>query len=163
DSRCGVGRRDFPGRAERPLPLRRARGRAVRLVGRRGRSRPRGPVPDSTVAAAHDGPRAPKRDGHVTPRCLIVHPGALGDVLLAGPALAHLRSVGFQTTLAVTSRLVALFASSGLVDEARDLETLALHRLFVEPPAPGALAPVDGFDAVVCWLGAGDPAFGRNL
>ena len=97
------------------------------------------------------------------PRCLVVHPGALGDVLLAGPALAHLRGLGFRTTLAVTSRLVALFAGSGLVDDARDLENLALHRLFVEPLPPGALAPVEGFDVVACWLGAGDAIFGANL
>jgi ADP-heptose:LPS heptosyltransferase len=99
----------------------------------------------------------------VTPRCLVVHPGALGDVLLAGPALGHLSALGFHTTLAVTSRLVALFDGSGLVDEARDLESLALHRLFVEPPGPEALAAVAGFDALVCWLGAGDPAFRANV
>ena len=46
-----------------------------------------------------------------------------------------------RTTLAVTARLVALFEGSGLVDAAVDLEGLALHGLFVEPPecrsAPG--------------------------
>jgi ADP-heptose:LPS heptosyltransferase len=99
----------------------------------------------------------------VTARCLVVHPGSLGDVMLAGPALAHLRSLGFRTTLAVTSRLVPLFAGSRMVNEARDLETLALHRLFVEPLVPGALAPVQAFDAIVCWLGAGDAAFRTNL
>ena len=97
------------------------------------------------------------------PRCLVVHPGALGDVLLAGPALAHLRALGFRTTLAVTSRLVTLFAGSRLVDDPCDLETLALHRLFVEPMPPGALAPVDAFDALVSWFGAGEPAFRANL
>jgi glycosyl transferase family 9 (putative heptosyltransferase) len=99
----------------------------------------------------------------VTSRCLVVHPGALGDVLLAGPALGHLRALGFRTTLAVTSRLVALFARSGLVDDARDLESLSLHRLFAESPGPGALDAVSSFDAFVCWLGAGEPAFRANL
>lgn len=99
----------------------------------------------------------------MTPRCLVVHPGALGDVLLAGPALAHLRALGFRTTLAVTSRLVALFARSGLVDDACDLESLSLHRLFVETPDPGALDAIASCDALVCWLGAGDPAFRANL
>jgi ADP-heptose:LPS heptosyltransferase len=99
----------------------------------------------------------------VTARCLVVHPGALGDVLLAGPALGHLSALGFRTTLAVTPRLVTIFGGSGLVDEARDLESLALHRLFVEPADPGAFATVAGFDALVCWLGAGDPAFRANL
>jgi ADP-heptose:LPS heptosyltransferase len=94
---------------------------------------------------------------------LVVHPGALGDVLLAGPALAHLHHLGFRTTLAVTSRLVQLFAGSGLVDSARDLESLALHRLFVEPPDPAALAAVGAYDAIVSWLGAGDPVLRASL
>jgi heptosyltransferase III len=99
----------------------------------------------------------------VTRRCLVVHPGALGDTLLSGPALVHLRSLGFRTTLAITSRLVPLFASSRLVDDACDLETLALHRLFVEPIAADVLAPVEAFDAIASWLGAGDRAFRANL
>jgi len=99
----------------------------------------------------------------VTRRCLVVHPGALGDVLLAGPALGHLRALGFRATLAVTSRLVALFAGSGLVHDARNLDSLGLHRLFVESIAPNALAPIEVFDALVFWMGAGDPVFRRNL
>jgi hypothetical protein len=97
------------------------------------------------------------------PRCLVVHPGALGDVLLAGPALWHLRALGFRTTLAVTSRLVPLFEGSGLIDDACDLEALALHRLFVELPGAAAYDGLAGFDALVCWLGAGDSAFRANL
>jgi ADP-heptose:LPS heptosyltransferase len=96
-------------------------------------------------------------------RCLVVHPGALGDVLLAGPTLAHLRTLGYHSTLAVTSRLVELFAASGLADAAVDLETLGLHRLFVEMPDPDALRPLRAFDAVLCWIGAGDAAFRANL
>jgi glycosyl transferase family 9 (putative heptosyltransferase) len=99
----------------------------------------------------------------VSRRCLVVHPGALGDVLLAGPALAHLRALGYCPTLAVTFRLLALFEASGLVDVAVDLETLALHHLFVEAPHPEALRALTTFDAVVCWIGAGDAAFRTNL
>jgi heptosyltransferase III len=99
----------------------------------------------------------------VSRRCLVVHSGALGDVLLAGPALAHLRALGFRSTLAVAPRLVSLFSGSRLADEARDLESLALHRLFVDPPDPGALDTLATFDALVSWLGAGDPAFRANV
>ena len=105
----------------------------------------------------------PPPGGRVTRRCLVVHPGALGDVLLAGPALVHLRLLGFHTTLAVASRLAALLRGSGLVDDARDLESLGLHRLFVEGVDPGALESIRSFDVVVCWLGAGDPTFRANL
>ena len=87
--------------------------------------------------------------------CLAIHPGSLGDVLLAGPALAHLEGLGFRTTLAVTSHLVALFADSGLVAAARDLEGLGLHRLFVDPVDVRALEVLAGYDAIVSWLGAG--------
>jgi hypothetical protein len=99
----------------------------------------------------------------VTGRCLVVHPGALGDVLLAGPALAHLCALGFRTTLAVASRLAAFLRGSGLVDDARDIEGLGLHRLFVERVDPGVLDSLASFDALVCWLGAGDPTFRTNL
>ena len=98
-----------------------------------------------------------------TPTCLVLHAGALGDVLLAIPALAHLRQLGFRTTLGVASRLVGLFAGSGLVDVARDLEDLRLHRLFVDPPDPEALAAAACYDAVVSWLGAGDPTYRASL
>ena len=96
-------------------------------------------------------------------RCLAIHPGSLGDVLLAGPALAHLGHLGFRTTLGVTSRLVGLFASSGLVEDARDLDGLELHRLFVAPLDARALDTLAGYDAIVSWFGAGDETFRANL
>jgi ADP-heptose:LPS heptosyltransferase len=99
----------------------------------------------------------------VSPRCLVIHPGALGDVLLAVPALAHLRGLGFETTLAVDARLTELFAASGVVHEARDLESLALHRLFVEHVDSKVLGPVGAYDAVVSWFGAGDATFRASL
>jgi ADP-heptose:LPS heptosyltransferase len=99
----------------------------------------------------------------MSPRCLVIHPGALGDVLLAVPALAHLSRLGFRTTLAVESRLVTLFEGSGLVDEARDLESLALHRLFVEPAALHEPGTGGAYDAIVSWFGAGDPTFRASL
>jgi heptosyltransferase III len=96
-------------------------------------------------------------------RCLAVHPGALGDVLLASAALAHLRTLGYRPTLAVASRLVPLFEASGLVDAAVDLDGLALHRLFMESPDERALGDLESFDAVVCWMGVGDATFRSNL
>ena len=96
-------------------------------------------------------------------RCLAVHPGALGDVLLAGAALAHLSALGYRPTLAVTSRLVPLFEASGSVDAVVDLEGLGLHRLFMESPDRRALQDLESFDAVVCWMGAGDATFRSNL
>lgn len=96
-------------------------------------------------------------------RALVIHPGALGDVLLAMPALAHLRTRGFAVTLAVASHLVALWRQAGLVERAIDLEALGLHRLFAEPAGDEALRPLAGYDAVVSWLGAGDAVYRGNL
>jgi heptosyltransferase III len=96
-------------------------------------------------------------------RCLAIHPGSLGDVLLARHALAHLGHLGFRTTLAVTSRLVELFDGSGLLAAARDVDGLGLHRLFVEPLDARALEAVAGYDAIVSWFGAGDATFRAHL
>jgi ADP-heptose:LPS heptosyltransferase len=96
-------------------------------------------------------------------RCLVVHPGALGDVLLALPALAHLGALGFTRVLAAAARLGRLVQDGGGVEEAIDLEGLGLHHLFVagaECPVPAGLRT---FDAVVSWLGAGDPEYVRRL
>jgi hypothetical protein len=115
------------------------------------------------MAGAHVGTRPPESGSRVSPSCLIVHPGALGDVLLAGPALAHVRALGFRTTLAVAGRLVTLVDGTGLVDAGMDIESLALHRLFDAPPSAAALRVLAGHDALVSWFGAGDPAFRANL
>jgi ADP-heptose:LPS heptosyltransferase len=79
------------------------------------------------------------------------------------PALAHLRTQGFAATLAVASHLVVLWSQSGLVERAIDLEALGLHRLFAEPVGDAPLGPLAGYDAVVSWLGAGDPVYRGNL
>ena len=107
DSRLGVWRGGLADRAECSLPVGCPRRRALRLVGWRTRGSPGDALPCSPVARALAGTGAPESGGRVSPTCLVVHPGALGDVLLAVPALAHLRALGFRTTLAVPGRLVA--------------------------------------------------------
>jgi len=96
-------------------------------------------------------------------RCLVVHPGALGDVLLALPALTHLGALGFTRVLAAAPRLGNLVRDGGAVEEAVDLEGLGLHHLFVAGVGSPALAGLQRFDAVVSWLGAGDPEYARRL
>jgi len=100
-----------------------------------------------------------------TTRALVIHPGALGDVLLALPALAHLARVapGARRVLAVAPRLAALLDGSAYVEETIDLEALGLHRLFTAVADPSALQPLAGYDAVVSWLGAGDAAYREHL
>jgi heptosyltransferase-3 len=98
-------------------------------------------------------------------RALVVHPGALGDVLLALPALAHLGHLapGARRVLAAAPRIGALLAGGPEVEEAAELDALGLHRLFTADGDPATLDRLAGFDPVVSWLGAGDAAFRRHL
>jgi heptosyltransferase-3 len=96
-------------------------------------------------------------------RALVLHPGALGDVVLALPALRHLERLGFALTLAVEPWLVGLCRGGGAAATVLDLEGLPLHRLFAGAPGADVPAPLAGFDAVVSWLGAGDPGYRARL
>jgi ADP-heptose:LPS heptosyltransferase len=101
----------------------------------------------------------------MSPRWLVIHPGAVGDVLLALPALAHLATLvpGVHRLLAVGPGPAALLAGTPYAEAATRLDDLGLHRLFVADPAeesPPGLAP---FDGVVSWLGAGDPTYRARL
>lgn len=94
---------------------------------------------------------------------LAIHPGALGDVLLAVPALRRLRAAGAgPLLLAAQPRLGALLVALGVVDRALDFEGLGLARFFTDDDvaAPAAIAEAA---RVVCWFGARDPDFARRL
>jgi len=90
---------------------------------------------------------------------LAVHPGALGDVLLAVPALRRLRETEGAVTLAAQPQLARLVAALGEADEARDLDSLRLDALF----AGDGAAMLPDVARVVCWLGSRDPDFVRRL
>ena len=90
---------------------------------------------------------------------LAIHPGALGDVLLAIPALRALRMADGVVTLAAPRHIAALVAALGEADTARDFETLRLDALFTGEE--GAALPVA--ERVVCWFGARDADFTRRL
>ena len=90
---------------------------------------------------------------------LAIHPGALGDVLLAIPALRALRDAGGRLTLAAQPRIASLLVALGEADEACDFESLRLDALFAG--VRGARLPT--VERVVCWFGARDPDFARRL
>ncbi len=94
---------------------------------------------------------------------LVIHPGALGDVLLAIPALRALRRArpGEALVLAARPRNGPLLQALGEVDEAVDFDSLGLDALFVED---GALPPsLAAWAHVISWFGANDPTFTRRL
>jgi heptosyltransferase III len=97
---------------------------------------------------------------------LVIHPGALGDVLLAIPALRALRPLSGEMTIAAQPRIGALLCALGVVDHVLSFDTLGLDALFgettlaAESPLARRLA---GAPRVVCWFGAGDAGFVRRL
>jgi ADP-heptose:LPS heptosyltransferase len=96
---------------------------------------------------------------------LAIHPGALGDVLLAVPALRALRARGpAPLALAAQPRIAALLAALGAVDRALAFDSLGLDRLFVAGgEAARAAHWLADAASVVCWFGARDPVFARRL
>ena len=99
----------------------------------------------------------------MTARALVIHPGSLGDVLLAAPAVAHLRSLGFDPVLAAAPRIASFLAAAGLAAGALDLEALGLGSLFAGDPSPAARAALAGHEAVVSWMGAADETYRAAL
>ncbi len=96
---------------------------------------------------------------------LAVHPGALGDVLLAIPALRALRAAtpGAPLVLAAQLRIGALLRALRVVDDAVPFDALRLDVLFTDEPlleVPRALAKAS---RVISWFGARDPRFVRRL
>ena len=99
------------------------------------------------------------------PRALVIHPGALGDVLLALPALAHLRTLepDRERVVALAPRLAALLEGSAYAEATVSLDALNLHRLFTPEADPAVLADLAGYDPVVSWFGAGESVYRRHL
>ena len=90
---------------------------------------------------------------------LAVHPGALGDVLLAIPALRVLRARHAAVTLAARAHIAELVAALGEADAVRDFESLRFEALF----SGAADAALPDVEHVVCWFGSRDPDFSRRL
>lgn len=96
-------------------------------------------------------------------RILILHPGALGDVLQAVPALRGLSTHG-RLTFAGQPRLGRLLVALGVVDEARGFDGLGLEALFTDAPAPPTVAAfLGGFTRVVSWFGSSDATYRARL
>ncbi len=67
-------------------------------------------------------------------RVLVARAGALGDLVLLGPALFDLRTAGSRVTLLAPARVAAPLDAAGLVDEVLDWESAASGRLLAGEP-----------------------------
>jgi lipopolysaccharide heptosyltransferase III len=102
-------------------------------------------------------------DGRAVTSTLVIHPGALGDVLQAVPALRALRADG-PLTFAGQSRFGGLFRGLGLVDAALSFDGLGVSALFTREPLPAALEErLARFDRVISWFGARDRTYRERL
>jgi hypothetical protein len=98
-------------------------------------------------------------------KILVLHPGALGDIILSLPALGLLRDYfpSAQITLAANLDFSASVCN-GYADRLVSLSTLPLHRLY----SPDILTDTDllfwkSYDRILSWTGSGDEQFCRNL
>src|SRR5512137_1282537 len=74
------------------------------------------------------------------PALLVVHPGALGDVVLTFGLIAELRRHFTRVALMAQSEVARLAVEEGLADEALALESAWTAALFSGRPEPGALS-----------------------
>jgi len=94
---------------------------------------------------------------------LVIHPGALGDVLQAVPALRALRSWG-SLTFSGQPRFGKLLCGIGLVDGALPFDGLGLEALFtVTAPPPSLVDRLSRFDRVISWFGGRDHVYVEQL
>ena len=94
---------------------------------------------------------------------LVIHPGALGDVLQAVPAIRELRRRG-AVTFSGQPRLAKLLLEMGLVETVLPFDGLGLEALFTPARPPSDLvARLSSFRRVISWFGSQDVDYGRQL
>jgi len=98
-------------------------------------------------------------------RTVVLHPGALGDVLLAIPALRALRAGApdDELVLAAQPRIGKLLAALGVVDRALAFDALGLHALFTAGAPGEPLRDLVAGARVVSWFGSRDAGFADRL
>jgi glycosyl transferase family 9 (putative heptosyltransferase) len=95
---------------------------------------------------------------------LVIHPGALGDVLQAVPALSELCRLGHRVTFAGQPRLGELLQGSGLVLAATSFDTFGVEALFADGPVPERLASrLARFRRAISWFGAREDRYRERL
>jgi heptosyltransferase III len=96
---------------------------------------------------------------------LILHPGALGDIILSLPAILLLRCRFPEAKISLAGDMdKTVVAAHGYADKLRSLSSLPLHRLY----SPDSLPETDfifwnSFDRIVSWTGYGNPEIAQRF
>lgn len=85
---------------------------------------------------------------------VIIRPGAIGDFVVALPAMECLRSDYLEVWTSAPNVPLARFA-----DRARSIASTGLDLLGITDPPPGLIETLGGFDSIVSWYGANRPEF----
>jgi len=98
-------------------------------------------------------------------KILVLHPGALGDLILALPALRALREAFPEAAVELAGNFDFIgTVANGYADRFLSLAALPLGHLFAsEDPDPSETLFWRRYDRVLSWTGAGDPNFCRRL
>jgi heptosyltransferase III len=101
----------------------------------------------------------------LTANILILHPGALGDIILSLPALLMLRRRFPEAEILLAGDVDKIIvADSAYADKTLSLSSLPLHRLY----SHDSLTNLDSafwnsFDRIVSWTGHGNPEITQRL
>jgi len=98
-------------------------------------------------------------------KILVLHPGALGDIILSLPALAALRKQypGACITIAGNTDYLS-YSAWGHADRVLSLAALPLHTFYGGGGLQGREAEWwRSFDLLISWTGSGDPGFESRL
>ena len=96
---------------------------------------------------------------------LLIHPGALGDIILSLPAIELLRKRLPSASVTMAGNVDHLAPIiTGYAERTFSISALPLHRLYARGPLPPEDARFwNSFGRIVSWTGAENPEFARKL
>ena len=97
-------------------------------------------------------------------KAVIIHQGALGDLVCTVPAIRALRDAS-EKLVGIGSERLRLLEYCGLLDQAVSADALNFHRLFLDDfqPGPNLRSAFEHADLAVSWLGRKSGVYKRNL
>jgi len=97
-------------------------------------------------------------------KSIIIHQGALGDLINTLPAIQALKE-NSQTLFAIGSERLKLLKYAGIIDQLFSPHSVNFHLLFMEDflPSPALKKIFDQAEVVISWLGKHSKTYEQNL